>query len=48
MFPVNLTGLADRWATLDVDPQLLLPPGAGLVIEHVQLCDEIVHLTVQR
>ena len=31
-----------------MDPQLLLPPGAGLVIEHVQLCDEIVHLTVRR
>jgi len=31
-----------------VDPQLLLPPGSGLVVEHVQLCDEIVHLTVRR
>jgi transposase len=28
-------------------PQLLLPPGAGLVVEQVQLCDEIVHLTVR-
>jgi transposase len=31
-----------------VDPRLLLPPGAGLVVERVQLCDEIVHLTVRR
>jgi transposase len=30
-----------------VDPQLLLPPGAGLVVEQVRLCDEIVHLTVR-
>jgi transposase len=30
-----------------VDPQLLLPPGAGLVVEQVQLWDEIVHLTVR-
>jgi transposase len=30
-----------------VDPQLLLPPGAGLVVEQVQLCDEIVHVTVR-
>jgi len=30
-----------------VDPQLLLPSGAGLVVEQVQLCDEIVHLTVR-
>jgi hypothetical protein len=30
-----------------VDPQLLLPQGAGLVVEHVQLCDEIVHVTVR-
>src|SRR5437016_4992464 len=29
-----------------MDPQLLLPPGAGLVIEQVQLRGEIVHLTV--
>jgi transposase len=28
-------------------PQLLLLPGAGLVVEQVQLCDEIVHLTVR-
>src|SRR5262249_6762588 len=25
-----------------------MPPGAGLVVEQVQLCDEIVHLTVRR
>jgi transposase len=31
-----------------VDPQLLLPPGAGLVVEQVQLCDEIMHVTVRR
>jgi transposase len=31
-----------------VDPQWLLPPGAGLIIEQVRLCDEIVHLTVRR
>jgi transposase len=30
-----------------VDPQLLLPSGAGLVVEQVQLWDEIVHLTVR-
>jgi hypothetical protein len=30
-----------------MDPQLLLPPGAGLVVEQVQLCDEVVHLTVR-
>ena len=30
-----------------MDPQLLLPPGAGLVVEQVQLRDEIVHLTVR-
>ncbi len=30
-----------------MDPQLLLPPGAGLVVEQVRLCDEIVHLTVR-
>jgi transposase len=30
-----------------VDPQLLLPPGAGLVVEQVEVCDEIVHLTVR-
>jgi transposase len=29
-----------------VDPQLLLPPGAGLVVERVQLWDEIVHVSV--
>jgi hypothetical protein len=29
-----------------VDPQLLLPPGAGLIVEQAQVCDEIVHLTV--
>ena len=26
---------------------MLLPPGAGLVVEQVQVCDEIVHLTVR-
>lgn len=31
-----------------MDPQLLLPLGAGLVVEQVQLCDEIVHVTVRR
>ncbi len=31
-----------------VDPRLLLPLGAGLVVEQVQLRDEIVHLTVRR
>jgi transposase len=31
-----------------LDPQLLLPPGAGLVVEQVRLWDEIVHLTVRR
>ncbi len=25
-------------------PQELLPTGAGLVLEHVQLCGEVVHL----
>src|ERR1700674_1527816 len=30
-----------------VDPQVLLPPGAGLVVEQVQLCGEIIHLTVR-
>ncbi len=30
-----------------MDPQLLLPPGAGLVVEQVQLRDEILHLTVR-
>jgi len=30
-----------------VDPQLLLPPGEGLVVEQVQLCDEIVHVAVR-
>jgi len=30
-----------------VDPQLLLPSGAGLIVEQVQLCDEIVHVTVR-
>ena len=30
-----------------MDPQLLLPSGAGLVVEQVRLCDEIVHLTVR-
>ena len=28
-------------------PQVLLPPGAGLVLEQVQLCGEIVHLFVR-
>lgn len=28
-------------------PQVLLPPGAGLVLEQVQLCGEIVHLIVR-
>ncbi|HEV8637899.1 MAG TPA: ISL3 family transposase [Chloroflexota bacterium] len=28
-------------------PQVLLPPGAGLVLEQVRLCDEIVHLRVR-
>ena len=27
-------------------PQELLPTGAGLVLEHVQLCGEVVHLFV--
>jgi len=27
-----------------VGPQELLPTGAGLVLEHVQLCGEVVHL----
>jgi hypothetical protein len=30
-----------------VDPQVLLPPGAGLVVEQVQVCGEIIHLTVR-
>ncbi len=30
-----------------MDPQVLLPLGAGLVVEQVQLRDEIVHLTVR-
>lgn len=30
-----------------MDPQVLLPPGAGLVVEQVQLCGEIIHLTVR-
>jgi hypothetical protein len=30
-----------------VGPQVLLPPGAGLVLEQVQLCGEIVHLVVR-
>jgi transposase len=30
-----------------VDPQLLLPPGEGLVVEQVQPCDEIVHVAVR-
>ena len=30
-----------------MDPQLLLPPGAGLIVEQVRLCDEIIHLTVR-
>jgi transposase len=30
-----------------VGPQVLLPPGAGLVLEQVQLCGEIVHLLVR-
>jgi transposase len=29
-----------------VGPQELLPTGSGLVLEHVQLCDEVVHLFV--
>jgi len=29
-----------------VSPQELLPEGAGLVLEHVQLCGEVVHLFV--
>ena len=28
-------------------PQVLLPHGAGLVLEQVQLCGEIVHLSVR-
>src|SRR5262249_19869252 len=34
-------------ATPSVDAQELLPVGAGLVLEHVQLCGEVVHLFVQ-
>ncbi len=30
-----------------MDPQLLLPAGAGLVVEQVRLCDEIVRVTVR-
>jgi transposase len=30
-----------------VDPQVFLPPGAGLVLEQVQLCGETVRLTVR-
>ena len=30
-----------------MDPQLLLPTGAGLQVEQVQLRDEIVHVTVR-
>ncbi len=30
-----------------MDPQVFLPPGAGLVLEQVQLCGEMVHLTVR-
>jgi transposase len=30
-----------------VGPQELLPTGAGLVLEHIQLCDEVVHLFVR-
>ncbi len=30
-----------------MDPQLLLPAGAGLLVEQVQLCDESVHVTVR-
>ena len=30
-----------------MDPQVLLPPSAGLVVEQVQLCGEIIHLTVR-
>jgi transposase len=30
-----------------VGPQVLLPPGVGLVVEQVGLCDEIMHLTVR-
>src|SRR5207245_8981373 len=37
LLPVNLPGPAGRWATQRVDPQLLLPPGAGLVVDEVQL-----------
>lgn len=29
-----------------MDPQLLLPSGAGLIVEQVQLCGEILHVTV--
>ena len=31
-----------------MDPQVLLPPGAGLVVEQVQVCGETIHLTVRR
>ena len=30
-----------------MDPQLLLPQGAGLIVEHVLVCDENVHLKVR-
>lgn len=30
-----------------MSPQELLPEGAGLVLEHVQLCGEVVHLFVR-
>jgi transposase len=30
-----------------VGPQVLLPPGAGLVLEQILLCGEIVHLLVR-
>ena len=48
-FPVNHPGLADRWATQRVDggSRELLPDGAGLVLEQVQLCGEVVHLFVR-
>jgi transposase len=31
-----------------VGPQVLLPLGAGLVLEQVRLCDDVVHLRVRR
>src|SRR5205085_8089918 len=42
--PGGSPGHPKRWT---VDPQVLLPPGAGLVVEQVQLCGEIIHLTVR-